>query len=65
MKKLLITGFDPFGDNAINPSWEAVKALPEQIGKYELCKLNIPTVYGKAAEMVVSAAEELGAHVVI
>ena len=65
MEKLLITGFDPFGDNAINPSWEAVKALPEQIGKYELCKLNIPTVYGKAAEMVVSAAEELGAHVVI
>ncbi len=65
MEKLLITGFDPFGDNAINPSWEAVKALPEQIGKYKLCKLNIPTVYGKAAEMVVSAAEELGAHVVI
>lgn len=30
-KKLLITGFDPFGGESINPSWEAVKGLPERI----------------------------------
>ena len=28
-KKLLITGFDPFGGGSINPSWEAVKLLPD------------------------------------
>ena len=50
MKKLLITGFDPFGGETINPSWEAVKLLPEQIGNFVLCKLQVPTVFGLAAE---------------
>ena len=38
MKKLLITGFEPFGGETINPSWEAVARLPEQIGEYTLTK---------------------------
>ena len=58
MKKLLITGFDPFGGETINPSWEAVKLLPDQIGEYMLCKLQIPTVFGSAAEKVLSAAAD-------
>ena len=40
MKKLLITGFDPFGGERINPAWEAVKLLPDTIGDYMLCKLE-------------------------
>ncbi len=56
MKKLLITGFDPFGDHAVNPAWEAVKQLPYRVGEYELCKLNIPTVYGAAARTVLEEA---------
>lgn len=36
MKTLLITGFEPFGGETINPAWEAVKALPEQIGGWQL-----------------------------
>ena len=28
MKKLLITGFEPFGGESVNPSWEAVCRLP-------------------------------------
>ena len=31
-KVLLITGFDPFGGAAVNPSWEAVSALPDRVG---------------------------------
>lgn len=65
MKKLLITGFDPFGGEKINPAWEAVKLLPEQIGGYELTKLQIPTVFGAAAEAVISKAEEIRADAVI
>ena len=27
MKTILITGFDPFGGEPINPAWEAVKTM--------------------------------------
>lgn len=65
MKKLLVTGFDPFGGAEINPSWEAVRRLPDQIGNCMLCKLEIPTVFGKAAETVLSAAEDFSPDVIL
>lgn len=64
-KRLLITGFDPFGGENINPAWEAVKALPEQIGEFTLRKLQIPTVFGLAARQVLDAAEEFRPHVIL
>lgn len=30
---LLFTGFEPFGGEAVNPSWAAVERLPERIGR--------------------------------
>ena len=27
--KIIVTGFEPFGNETVNPSWEAVKALPD------------------------------------
>ena len=65
MKKLLITGFEPFGGEKINPSWEAVSRLPERINEYEIKKLLIPVVFGKAAETVIKAAEEICPDVII
>ncbi len=65
MKKLLITGFDSFGSNAVNPSWEAVRALPPVVANLELCKLNIPTIYGKAARMVLQEAEKFCPDVIL
>ena len=56
-KKLLITGFDPFGGESINPSWEAVNGLPEVVGDWQLTKLQVPTVFGKAGETVLAAAQ--------
>ena len=29
--KLLITGFEPFGGQSVNPAWEAVKAMKDTI----------------------------------
>lgn len=59
IKKLLITGFDPFDGANINPSWEAVKLLPEQIGNWRLTKLEIPTVYGLATQTLLDVAKDL------
>ena len=64
-KKLLITGFDPFGGGNVNPSWEAVKLLPEQIGQYQIHKLAIPTIFGTAAEMILAEAQQLHPDVII
>ena len=57
-KKLLITGFDPFGGETVNPAWEAVKKLPDRITDYTLYKLEIPTVFGLAAETVLAKAAQ-------
>ena len=65
MKKLLITGFDPFGGESVNPSWEAVKLLPEAVGAYQLTKLQIPTVFGLAARTVLETAEVLQPEVIL
>ena len=59
MRHLLITGFDPFGGESINPAWEAVKLLPDTVGEYVLTKLEIPTVFGTAAETVLTAADAM------
>ena len=34
--KILVTGFDPFGGEPINPALEAVKALPDTIAALKL-----------------------------
>lgn len=65
MKELLITGFEPFGGDLVNPSWEAVSLLPEYVGDCHLTKLRIPVVFGEAAKMVVDVAESVNADVVL
>ena len=65
MKKLLITGFEPFGGQTVNPSWEAVALLPESVGPWKLHKLRIPVEYGEAARLTLEKARELGADAVL
>ena len=57
-RKLLITGFDPFGGETVNPALEAVKNLPDFVGDFALCKLMIPTIFGEAPRAVLKKAEE-------
>lgn len=64
-KQLLITGFDPFGGSNVNPSWEAVRQLPDAIGNYRITKLQIPTVFDQAAQAVLRAAERLQPDVIL
>lgn len=62
---LLITGFDAFGGAGINPSWEAVKLLPDTVADFTLHKLQIPTVFGLAPKKVMDKADEIHADVIL
>ena len=55
MKKVLITGFDPFGGESMNPAYEAVKLLPDSILGAKVIKLEVPTVFGKAIDVLDAA----------
>ncbi|PTK58677.1 pyroglutamyl-peptidase I [Staphylococcus nepalensis] len=46
--KILVTGFDPFGGDTINPALEAVNLLPDEIQGHTIEKLEIPTVLNKS-----------------
>ncbi|MBP5160366.1 MAG: pyroglutamyl-peptidase I [Lachnospiraceae bacterium] len=50
---ILITGFEPFDNSLLNPSFEAVKLLPGETDGVEIEKLELPVVFGDAAEMVI------------
>lgn len=54
--KLLITGFEPFGGEPVNPSWEAVKAMAAPAGA-ELCRLCLPVCFHAAGERLTEALE--------
>ena len=53
--KILVTGFDPFGGEAINPAIETVKRLPDTIAGADIIKLEIPTVCHKSLQVIKEA----------
>lgn len=63
--KLLLTAFDPFGGDAINPALEAVKLVADKIGRFDIVKLEVPTVFGKSIDTVAKAIEEEKPDVVL
>ena len=65
MKTLLITGFQPFDNEIVNPSWLSVERLADVINGYELTKLCLPVVFGKAAEDVIALASEIKPDVIL
>ena len=50
--KILVTGFDPFGGEKVNPALEAVKSLPSEIHGAEIHWVEIPTVFYRSAEVL-------------
>lgn len=63
--KILITGFDPFGGEKVNPALEAVKLLPNEILGSEIIKLEIPTVFRKSYNVLREAIIKNNPDVVI
>lgn len=59
MKTILITGFDPFGGEPINPAWEAVKTMDGYTdGDYKVVTQMVPTVRYTSVDTVKAAAEK-------
>lgn len=63
--KILYTGFDPFGGERVNPSFEAVRLLPDTVAGAEVLRLEIPTVFGEGARVLSEALEKLRPDAVI
>lgn len=56
--KIMITGFDPFDKDLINPSFEAVKLLPDVIENAQIIKLQIPTSFNRSIEVLEKEIEK-------
>ena len=63
--KVLVTGFDPFGGEKVNPAYEAVKLLPDTIAGAEIIKIEIPTVFTRSAEVLEEAIQKYRPDVVL
>ena len=53
--KVLLTGFDPFGGESVNPAFEAIKLLPDTIAGAEIVKVEIPTEFTRSISCVEAA----------
>ena len=64
--KILITGFEPLRQfSTINPSWEAVSRLADEIEGVEILKECIPIVYDKAEQRLTALIEQYAPDAVI
>lgn len=62
---ILVTAFDPFGGESVNPAQQAVERLDDVIGGATLHKLIVPTVFGRAAELTVEEMDKIHPDAVI
>ncbi|WP_028402860.1 pyroglutamyl-peptidase I [Ectobacillus panaciterrae] len=66
MKSILVTGFEPFGGEDVNPAWEAVKGLDGlNIKGYLVTAKEIPTVFGESIKLLKQYIEELNPALII
>ena len=56
--KVLLTAFNPFGGESVNPAQEAVEAVADTVAGAEVVKLVVPTVFKKSIETVHEAMKK-------
>lgn len=63
--KVLLTAFDPFGGEKVNPALEAVKLVPNSVAGADVIKLEVPTVFRASIDTVSRAVEQTGPDAVL
>lgn len=63
--KILVTGFEPFGGETVNPAIETVKSLPDTIAGAQIIKLEIPCVCHKSLRVIETAIEQYDPDIIL
>ena len=56
--KILLTAFEPFGGDTVNPAQVAVRMVPDEVAGAQIVKIDVPVVVGKSIEAVRRAMEK-------
>ncbi len=63
--KALVTGFEPFGGDLINPALEALHCLPARVGSIEIATRALPTAFGRSLAALDAALAATGPDLVL
>lgn len=64
--KALLMGFEPFGGEAVNPSWEVAQSLSfERFDRIQVISRRLPTVFGESIDQAIEAISTVQPDVVI
>lgn len=66
MKKVLLTGFEPFGKDKVNPALELIKKMAkEEIPEIALSTTRLPVVFGEAITELISSIEKTNPDLIL
>ena len=63
--RVLITGFDKFGGESINPSSLCVNSLPDVIDNIEIKKITLPTIFKDSSQVLEENIKSFSPNIVI
>ncbi len=63
--KALVTGFEPFGGEGVNPAQEALRHLPPRLGAVAIRTRVLPAVFGEALDALETAVREITPDIVL
>ena len=63
--RALVSGFEPFGGERLNPSGEVLGVLPPRVGAADVATVTLPVRFADAWEVLAAAVEEAAPDVVV